>query len=253
MASTTLYCDRDCVVREAKPTTNYSGTSSYLSFRSDASNDEEAGCFGFDISSLYGATISSAVFYVSANNNQSGTTVTFRRMTVDSWSETALTWNTCTVTSTNQTTGTVPTTANSWGHYTVTNMLQDAIDNSMSVFGIQVIDLNYLGNGITFNTHEDASYVPYLSITYTPGGNDYYVKSSGGSDSNGGQSWGDAWATVNKGMTDTPTGKTLHIGFGTYASEPSDNKVFPANAITVIYETATTGGGSGTASVEINS
>jgi hypothetical protein len=66
-------------------------------------------------------------------------------------------------------------------------------------------------------------------------------------------SWGDAWATVNKGMTDTPTGKTLHIGFGTYASEPSNNKVFTDNAITVIYETATTGGGSGTASVEINS
>lgn len=105
----------------------------------------------------------------------------------------------------------------------------------------------------TIASWSSASYTLSIGCSGTASGNDYYVIASGGSDSNGGQSWADAWATVNKGMSDTPTGKTLHIGFGTYASEPSDNKVFPANAITVIYETATTGGGSGTASVEINS
>jgi hypothetical protein len=104
----------------------------------------------------------------------------------------------------------------------------------------------------TISSWSTESYTISCGASGASSGDDYYVIASGGSDSNGGQNWGDAWATINKGMTDTPTGKTLHIGFGTYASEPSDNKVFPANAITVIFETATTGGGTGTASIEVN-
>jgi hypothetical protein len=43
------------------------------------------------------------------------------------------------------------------------------------------------------------------------------------------------------------------VGFGTYSSEPANNKLSPDNAnVTVIFETATTGGGTGTASIEVN-
>jgi len=56
----------------------------------------------------------------------------------------------------------------------------------------------------------------------------FYVK-TGGSDSKDGTSWTEAWATVDKAMTTVADGKTIHIGYGTYSSEPANNKVFPQN------------------------
>lgn len=92
-----------------------------------------------------------------------------------------------------------------------------------------------------------------VSIGVTVAVPDYYVRASGGNDSNSGKSWTDAWATVNKGMSDVPDDKTLHVGFGSYLSEPANNNLSPDAAdVTVIYETATTGGGTGTATVEVN-
>ncbi len=85
---------------------------------------------------------------------------------------------------------------------------------------------------------------------------DYYVKATGGSDSNGGSSWSDAWATINKAATTVPDGTTVHIGFGTYNAEPANNDIAPVNAgaVGIKYspETATTGGGTGSVIVEVN-
>ena len=84
---------------------------------------------------------------------------------------------------------------------------------------------------------------------------DYYVKTTG-DDAKTGTSWSNAWKTINKAATTVTDGKTVHIGFGTYDAEPAANKIAPQNVgATGIYylpETATTGGGTGTVSVEQN-
>lgn len=85
--------------------------------------------------------------------------------------------------------------------------------------------------------------------------NDYYVK-VGGNDSNDGKSWANAWKTINKAATTVPDGSIVHIGFGTYDAEPGTNKIAPQNVgsmeIYYLPETATTGGGTGTVSIEQN-
>lgn len=79
---------------------------------------------------------------------------------------------------------------------------------------------------------------------------DYYVKTTG-DDGDDGLSWANAWATVNKGATTVPDGKTLHIEHGTYNAEPVANKIAPQNAGAsgIKYQIHTTGGGTGTATV----
>lgn len=57
----------------------------------------------------------------------------------------------------------------------------------------------------------------------------YYVKTTG-NDSNDGESWANAWATINKAATTVADGTTVHIGHGTYNNEPAGNAIAPANA-----------------------
>ena len=84
----------------------------------------------------------------------------------------------------------------------------------------------------------------------------FFVKSSGGNDSNNGESWASAWATINKAAVTVLDGTTVHIGFGTYSSEPANNKIAPDNlgatGIKYLPETAVTGGGTGSVTIEIN-
>jgi hypothetical protein len=83
----------------------------------------------------------------------------------------------------------------------------------------------------------------------------YYVKTTG-NDSLDGLSWTNAWKTINKAATTVADGVTVHIGFGTYDAEPATNKIAPQNigssGIYYLPETETTGGGTGTVSVEQN-
>ena len=83
----------------------------------------------------------------------------------------------------------------------------------------------------------------------------FYVK-TGGNDTNDGESWTNAWATINKAATTVLDGTTVHIGFGTYNAEPANNDIAPINAgaigIKYLPETATTGGGTGSVIVEVN-
>jgi hypothetical protein len=84
-------------------------------------------------------------------------------------------------------------------------------------------------------------------------GKPHFYTKVGGNDANDGISWSDAFATVNKGMTSIPDNAVLHVGFGSYLSEPANNTLSPdAEDVTVVYETATTGGGTGTTTVEVN-
>lgn len=84
---------------------------------------------------------------------------------------------------------------------------------------------------------------------------EHYVK-VGGNDALNGFSWTNAWATINKAATTVADGSTVHIGFGDYVLEPATNKIAPQNigATGIFYlpETATTGGGTGTVSIEQN-
>lgn len=86
-------------------------------------------------------------------------------------------------------------------------------------------------------------------------GEKWYVKTSG-NDSLSGTSWSKAWKTINKAATTVPDESTVHIGFGTYDAEPASNKIAPQNigasGIYYLPETATSGGGTGTVSVEQN-
>lgn len=86
-------------------------------------------------------------------------------------------------------------------------------------------------------------------------GKDHYVK-IGGDDTKDGSTWANAWATINKAATTVPDGSTVHIGFGDYVNEPALNKIAPQNigasGIKYLPETAGTGGGTGTVSIEKN-
>ena len=101
----------------------------------------------------------------------------------------------------------------------------------------------------------DSSSVVEHSLTRTLYLKDYYVKTTG-NDSLSGNSWTNAWKTINKAATTVIDGITVHIGFGTYDAEPAANKIAPQNVgtsgIYYLPETATTGGGTGTVSVEQN-
>jgi hypothetical protein len=100
--------------------------------------------------------------------------------------------------------------------------------------------------------HREIGYYPIYFIKWYRDYGKRYVKTDGDDDA-GGNNWNNAWKTVNKGMEETPANYELHVGFGTYSSEPANNKLSPDNAnVTVIFETATTGGGTGTASIEVN-
>ena len=120
--------------------------------------------------------------------------------------------------------------------------------------------LNYLSSGayqsgdITSNslkTSWSAGLSPSIWCEFF----EYYTKVSG-NDALSGDSWANAWATINKAATTIPDGSTVHIGFGNYTAEPAGNKIAPQNVgasgISYLPETATTGGGTGTVSIEQN-
>lgn len=95
----------------------------------------------------------------------------------------------------------------------------------------------------------------YNITCYLIGGTEYYVKTTG-NDELSGSSWANAWATIDKAANTVPDGSTVHIGFGTYDSEPAGNKIAPQNvgALGISYkpETVNSEGGIGTVTVEKN-
>ena len=84
---------------------------------------------------------------------------------------------------------------------------------------------------------------------------DCYVKTTGDNDRNG-TDWTEAWSTVDQAANEAFDGQEVHIGFGTYSSEPASNDITPVNfgttGIKYTPETAGTGGGTGSVTVERN-
>lgn len=84
---------------------------------------------------------------------------------------------------------------------------------------------------------------------------DCYVKTTGDNDRNG-TDWTEAWSTVDQAANEAFDGQEVHIGFGTYSSEPASNDIAPVNfgttGIKYTPETAGTGGGTGSVTVERN-
>jgi len=106
---------------------------------------------------------------------------------------------------------------------------------------------------IYFATSGDAPTMRIYEQYWTIG--DLYVKTTG-DDSLDGRSWDNAWKTINQAANETTDGQEVHIGFGTYNAEPANNDITPVNfgtsGIKYTPETADTGGGTGSVTVEKN-
>ena len=80
---------------------------------------------------------------------------------------------------------------------------------------------------------------------------DLYVKTDG-NNSLDGRSWANAWKTITVAANNAIDDQTVHIGFGTYNDETDitpDN--FSTNGIRYLPETATTGGGTGSVTINL--
>lgn len=212
----------------------------------------------FDLSAWSGKTLDPddgglIKLYVSSNEIAIGqyTNIRFRRIT-ETWSESTLTWNNSpSTTSTNEKNKHIyESSGEGWLQYNITDLLQDILDDGDNCCGVYVeIDNYVVWFESTENTNEPKLILTEQSI------DDYYVKTNG-DDAKDGRSWANAWKTINKAATTVADGKTVHIGFGDYTAEPSGNKIAPQNVgtsgITYVPETADTGGGTGTVSIEQN-
>lgn len=208
----------------------------------------------FDISNIP-SIINSAKLYMYCHTwATSGTRTLNAKRITSAWNEATMTWNSGQPTTTAANMAQTPiahTEIPTWKSWDVANMLSD---QSGDTFGVQITD-NDETAGSTYDwyfysdDYATASLRPYLLI------NAYYVK-VGGNDSLDGLSWANAWATINKAATTVADGSIVHIGFGDYVNEPTPNKIAPQNigasGIYYLPETATTGGGTGTVSVEQN-
>lgn len=248
MATSTIYTTKDTYANESNPDTSY-GTTNDIRIDEDPGSSNY-GYVGFDITSAPTASQTTNVLFYYYRSLYAGTPTGYFRRTTSSWAET-LTWNTGqpSVTDTNMATCAFAASS-SWGSCNITNMYKDA-KNAGNDLGIQLKQStsNDIGIASRETTYDSYIYITYGAIT------DYYVKTTG-NDSLDGLSWTNAWATVNKAATTVADGSTVHIGFGDYTSEPASNKIAPQNigasGIYYLPETATTGGGTGTVSVEQN-
>jgi hypothetical protein len=202
----------------------------------------------FDISELPStANVSSAIIYIWATTISASSHIHTNKF-LSTFDETTITFNN------RPSLGALEqddlNTTLGWKQLDVTNLIASSLGDS--TFGANVRK-DYGGLSLIFSSSEVSGKEPYLSITYTA--TNFYVKTDG-NDANDGESWANAWATINKAATTVLDGSTVHIGFGTYNTEPVNNDIAPVNAgavgIKYLPETATTGGGTGSVIVEVN-
>jgi hypothetical protein len=253
MATQNITTDKDVFSYEYHPTTNQNGSPN-LTVRG-YTNYRRRAYVGFSISSCPSSSVITSVeLYLYTNRHDTALTGRFNRIT-ESWTETGLTWNydpECS--STNQVTHALGATEDAWHSYDITEIYKDA-KNAGDRLGVRIMDHNEGGDTDDQFDARESGNAAYLHITYTVVYDDYYIKTTG-DDSKDGGSWANAWKTINKAATTVADGTTVHIGFGTYDAEPAGNKIAPQNiGTTGIYylpETANTGGGTGTVSIEQN-
>lgn len=246
--ATTIYADYDTTTLEAFPNTNY-GSQTTLAVRG-YTGDRGYGYIHFDISAWVGKTLSQGTlkYYIATNNLSADTRVRFKRAAT-SWTESGLVWNDPMSVGSQEDGRTLSASDTGWMAQGMTDTLQELLDNGCC--GLRIALDAY---DIIIGSSE-GSYCPKIELTELIV-NDYYAK-VGGNDALDGKSWANAWGTIHKIATTLTDGQTGHIGFGNYTAEPAANKIAPQNVgasgIYYLPETATTGGGTGTVSVEQNS
>lgn len=246
MTTVTLYPTDDAHVDSNNADTNY-GTDTLM----DVGDSTQYAFVQFDSSSIpVDAVISAATIYYYIQSNTGSTPLEFRS-TDASVDESTITWDNKPTASESATSGSISGTGNK--NAPVRFLVIDALAKDSSFIGIRII--NYLDTNSVEIRSKEYDTILRLSITYTAPSH-YYVKASGGNDANDGLSWGNAWATIDKAATTVADNSVVHIGFGTYSSEPANNDIAPINAgaigIKYLPETATTGGGTGSVIVEVN-
>lgn len=241
---------KDSYVDQNTPSTNY-GNAISIKVQGRASYNLRS-YIEFDISSIP-SMVSEAKLWLYCYYVSDITRTHYIDRVTSSWNESTITWNSGqpSITNTNRASRSASVSDDDqWVSWDITNLLNDETGSTLGVRLSDGSETGSLTTQFSFTSSDDTSNHPYIEInTY------YYVKTTG-NDSLDGASWANAWKTINKAATTVVDGATVHIGFGTYDAEPAANKIAPQNVGTLgIYylpETATTGGGTGTVSVEQN-
>ena len=251
MTTQTITTNKDCYTYEYEGGTNQNNDQ--LEIRG-LSGYRRRTFIAFDITSAPAASLVSSVkIYLYLNYEEDyALTGRFNRI-IDSWTETGITWNNPPgVTPDDQTTHSMANTPVGWHNYDITAIYK-AAKNAGNECGIRIMDDNESSDSHHHYCAREGTYDPYILITYSV--TDFYVKTTG-DDSLNGESWTNAWKTVNKAATTVADGTTVHIGFGTYDAEPTGNKIAPQNigssGIRYSFEDPSTGGGTGTVTIEKN-
>lgn len=164
MASTVIYTDRDTVVLSDYPDNNYDGNS-YDSFYTD---EWGTACVihGFNIASAPASANVSSVILSLKSNGYGANNIDVKRITYDNWSETTLTWNLATYTSTNALTGLNWVASQSWTAYDITAIYKDAKDAGMNILGTRLNNPSDSLN-VVYMLEAGSGYIAYITITYT--------------------------------------------------------------------------------------
>lgn len=256
MATQTIYTNKDAHTFSNNPDSN-DGAEHWVSIVYNISGIYATGFFGFDITSAPTAnnTASTTLHICQRTDGLGSASNAYFERTTSVWTETGITWNNKpTTTITNRYTHLLPEkpAVLTWRSFDITNLYKDA-KNAGNDFGISI--RYYEGSQSTIWKSKEANSGIYKSYIEINTFGDYYVKTDG-NDSGDGLSWANAWKTINKAAITVTDGNNVHIGFGTYDAEPAANKIAPQNigtsGIYYLPETANTGGGTGTVSVEQN-
>ena len=239
MTVATLYPTDDAHVDDNNPNTNY-GTNALM----DWGDSEQEIFIQFDITSIpTDATISNAVLYFYIDSITAETAVKLRDV-VSTFDESTVTWNNKPSQGVQFSSASIRS-ASGWMNLLFTNGFSAWLGTSDHLY-VKLCN-EYNTESMQVRSSDYASFSPYLVITYTAPPH-RYVKASGGSDLNGGETWADAWATIDKAAKTVADGTTVHIGFGAYAQTNAQD-ISPINAgsigIKYLPETAVIGGGTG--------
>lgn len=238
---------KDCYTRQAVPDLNTNGIQ--LVVGGTSTSGFMRTYIGFDITNIPTTINNASIWLYQYTADGTANRVHEIRRTITSWNETEPTWNDPPTTTNTGMTTTNVSSAIGWYKYNIKDIL---IAESSNVLGIEIRDNNE-GAGDELNTiFYSSEYSTDITKRAILEINSYYIKTSG-NDTLDGQSWTNAWATVNKAATTVIDGSSVHIEHGTYNAEPAGNKIAPQNAGAsgIGYKIHTTGGGTGTATVKV--